>query len=247
MKTSDAKKPLWQEITGIDPATEHEMPETQRDEALQRLVARLDAIIASEVSRNVPARTIFWDPLHRACSILGISRSQLSRYSLEASGLRAHERYDMVKAQRLQGDLQAAIELFMAGYLESVVRPELDKTRPVTPKDIAAWTTRAAKAFKEARSGPFAAGFAADMGYPNISRLKKGCLIAYKISLEAMELGIVQKLVQKFFDELKIVEKSEDVVVAEGKTISATRTSQRIQLPPAQTPYKEGEKRPEAV
>jgi hypothetical protein len=255
MKTQnpDSKKPLWQEISGIDPSTERGMSEDQRIEALHKLVVKLDQIIAAEHARKVPAgmRTIFWDPIERACGVLGISRTQLSRYSYEATGLRAHERSDMVKAERLPGDLQAAVELFMSDYLEATVRAELDKSKPAMPKDIAVWTLRAARAFKLSRSGPMAAGFAAEMGYPNISRLKKGCMIAHKISLEEMELTIVRKLVQKFFDELKVEANSDenrrDAQSAEVKTATAARTSQSIKLPLAQPHYKEGEKRPEAV
>jgi hypothetical protein len=257
MKTNDTDttKPLWQLISGIDPATEKDLTAEQRDTAIRKLIARTDEIIAAEHARSVPAgeRTVFWDPIERVCAMLEISRTKLSRYCFELTGLRAHERSDRVKAARLPGDLQAAVELFVASYLETTVRPLLVTFRRAVPEEIAGWVWETASAVKAARSGPFAAGFAMDLGYANISRLKKACTAAHQVSLDEMELRIVTKLVQKFFDEMKIDEprdeQREDAVSAEAKTITATRTSQRIKLPAAQTaPYKEGgEKRPEAV
>jgi hypothetical protein len=123
------------------------------------------------------------------------------------------------------------------------------------PEEIAVWIVEGARAARDHRSGAFAAGFAMDLGYANISRLKKACMAAHQISLDEMEFRIVTKLVQKFFSEFQpsetddIGDEAESTETTERTgTLSASRSSQRIKLPTQTPPYKEGgEKRPEAV
>jgi hypothetical protein len=218
--TSDTKLPVWQQLTGLDPQTERELSPEDRDEAIGTLLARTDEIIAAEFARSVPAgqRTVFWDPIDRVCALLEISRTKLSRYSMELSGLRAHERSDRQKAARLPGDLRAFIELFMAEFLKSV---SSNRERPGETQTVLA----ACKALKQSRAGDCAARHAMDLGYANPSRLKKACLMAHGRSLEEMEREIITQLVQKFFEELT------DAESGETPSLIRSASSQRMKLP----------------
>src|SRR5438874_10480804 len=99
-------RPAWQKISGIDPQSESEMSRAERNAALRKLIAdvtaRATVEFADEDEGDIPEseRTIFWDPLQRICMQLGISRTKLSAYSRELTGMRAHEISDRILAQR---------------------------------------------------------------------------------------------------------------------------------------------------
>jgi AraC-like DNA-binding protein len=243
----ETKTPFWQQLSGINPETEREMAAEERDAAILKIIDKADEIINAEMTRAVPAgqRTVFWDPIERVCALLEISRTKLSRYSYELTGLRAHERSDKVKAARLPGDLQALVELFIANLIETALRP-LFANGSTTQQEIENAIAFAFKALRQERSGPAAARHAMDLGYANPSRLKHACKIAHGMSLEEMERNIVAKLVQKFFDDLNQQQQSEprpDVEPAvpvagaenaragtdgQGGNVTGSRSSQRI-------------------
>src|SRR5689334_14480463 len=111
------EKPLWQQISGIDPSKEKEMDAEARDAALRKLILDVERRAGDEIERaatgKIPQgeRTIFWDPLTRICLQLGISRTKLSSYSRELTGMRAFEISDRILAKRvLRERLQSYVE-----------------------------------------------------------------------------------------------------------------------------------------
>ena len=176
-----------------------------RDAWIRELLGRVDVIARSEFLREdkIPKgeRTAFWDPLARICLILGISRTKLSSYSRELTGLRAHELTDRIKAESLP---EALFEQVKAAFesLKSAFTQQVDRARMLEPQYCAQFKVHVARQIRALRSGDAAAAFAMKLGYANPSRLKKACLITQKKSLNDLEASLLNPLVQKFFDEL---------------------------------------------
>src|SRR4051812_30384502 len=110
-------RPLWQKISGIDPASEDKLDSNARDAAIRKLVLEVERRATVEFERAdsglIPAeeRTVFWDPLARVCLQLGISRTKLSLYTRELTGMRAHEISDRILARRtLKAKVTANVE-----------------------------------------------------------------------------------------------------------------------------------------
>jgi hypothetical protein len=211
---TENERPLWQTISGIDPKREAEMSADERDAGIRKLVAEVRTRAAVEFEREdlgkIPEgeRSIFWDPLQRICGQLGISRTKLSSYSRELTGLRAHELSDEILAKRrLQGRLEC--------WVKMMVGPELELMRGVFSKariDLAfkrMWGARFAKWLKGIRSSG-KGSFAATMGFANYSRLSRACLIAFGKALDHMELDLVVQHVQKFLETEGLTQRREE-------------------------------------
>jgi len=208
-KGENGTKPLWQLISGIDPATESKLDADARDAAIRKLVREVEARATAEFVRaesgKIPEgeRTAFWDPLTRICLQLGISRTKLSLYTRELTGMRAHEISDRIFAKRSLGPR-------MLARIEAVLAPEFQNMRPIVkaPERIfeghrVQAEERLVKKLREMRSNERRAKFAMKMGFANPSRLSRSVLLAYGMSLDEFEARIVRQLVQKFFDELR--------------------------------------------
>ena len=206
--SATANRPLWQQISGIDPQTESEMSSTERNAAIRKLVAEVTARsiaeFASEDKGEIPAgeRTIFWDPLQRICLQLGISRTKLSAYSRELTGMRAHEISDRILAKRkLKVRLQARIEYYLRSEVE-FLHSELKKGE-ISFEQLGGEARDMARLMKSRRKFERSASFAVEMGFANYSRLNRACLLAFGKSLDQIEAQMVCTYVQKVFEELK--------------------------------------------
>jgi len=200
-------RPLWQRISGIDPKRENEMTRDQRDAAIRKLVQdvhnRAVAEFESEDSGKIPEgeRSIFWDPLQRICLQLGISRTKLSNYSRELTGLRAHELSDRILAkrklpERLTHWVKTLVGLEMNSMRETIAKGRIDgQVRQF-------WMARMVKTVKSYRLHELRAHFAGEMGFANFSRVSRACLLAFGMSLDHVEADLVRTYVQKFLDEM---------------------------------------------
>ena len=206
VQKNDAKKaPSWQEISGINPENEATLSADARDEGIRKLLREVDVMARAEFARgaNVPAgeRTIFWEPLERVCSKLGISRVKLSAFSRELTGLRAHELTDRIKAESLPKLLEAQLRHKLGPALQ-FLRNNVDRENMDAPQYQLSWALRFWKQLKKERAGAARVRWAAELGFPNPSRLSRACLITHGMSIEDMEGNLVIRIVQKFFDEL---------------------------------------------
>src|SRR5687768_1568239 len=106
--------PAWQKISGLNPETEQDLAPDQRDDCIRKLLVEVELLARIEFDRGdkVPKgeRTLFWDPLARICALLSISRTKLSNYSRELTGMRAHELTDKIKAESLPDALAAYLQ-----------------------------------------------------------------------------------------------------------------------------------------
>ena len=206
-------RPLWQQISGIDPANELKMEADARDTAIRKLVQEVEQRAGVEIERaangKVPAgeRTAFWDPLTRICLQLGISRTKLSLYTRELTGMRAHEISDRILARRV-------LRIRMTAYVENIMRAELEglKKSPngIHPGMRAQLQQRFVRWVRSLRMKERRAGFAAGLGFANPSRLSRACLLGLGMSIDELEARIVCTLVQKFFSEMGAVNPAMD-------------------------------------
>jgi hypothetical protein len=231
-------RPLWQKISGIDPASEDKLDSNARDAAIRKLVLEVERRATVEFERAdsglIPAeeRTVFWDPLARVCLQLGISRTKLSLYTRELTGMRAHEISDRILARRtLKAKVTANVEALLLPELARMmkeVRPP--KNAPEIYKVDTA--SRFVKWMRSLRAKERRVRFAATMGFANPSRLSRACLLGLGMSIDELEARAVCTLVQKFFEELdgeglaqsredakKEQQRKESVLTEEGRKI----------------------------
>ncbi|HYG75592.1 MAG TPA: hypothetical protein VEK08_11365 [Planctomycetota bacterium] len=206
METNENQKlPRWQTISGLGGEREEKMTADERDAAVRTLLAEVDRLAEIEFARgrNAPAgeRSIFWDPLESICRQLGISRTKLSAYSRELTGLRAHERTDRIKARELKSTLPLRTKRMLEPLLDSL-RKRIDRKRAHDRLLRLSCLKRLLKSLKIERSGCARARFAAELGFPNASRLGRACLLAHGMAIEELEEQLVCDMVQKFFEEL---------------------------------------------
>jgi len=204
MKTEN-EKPVWQTISGIDPTREKEMDADARDAAIRKLVQEVERRASVEFERaeagKIPQgeRTLFWDPLARICGQLEISRTKLSSYTRELTGMRAHEISDRILAKR-------SLRARLTARTERILTPELEALRKSTPHAFhpglrKQTEQRVVRWLRSLRVKERRAGFAAELGFANPSRLSRACLLAHGMSIDEMEARIVCTLVQKFFSK----------------------------------------------
>ncbi|HYF50057.1 MAG TPA: hypothetical protein VEJ63_11660 [Planctomycetota bacterium] len=226
--TTPTLPPRWQELFGLEPHIEAAMDRDERREALNQLVDEVERLARQEFAHAAqhpdPRRSFMWDPLDHICNVLEISRVKLSRYTLEVTGLRAHEITDRIKAAALPEILRTHYEKQFAALVPilETMFPLLPALTPVpsptrgeggTPDDgddaafehALAWTE---KAFRESRTGQARIIFAIQLGYANPSRLFKACQFAHGTTIPALEEECARTLVQKFFEGRKAAEGS---------------------------------------
>jgi len=202
-------QPLWQRISGIDPATEGNLEADARDAAIRKLVREVEARATTEFARaesgKIPdgERTAFWDPLARICLQLGISRTKLSLYTRELTGMRAHEISDRILAKRtLKARVLARVEKLLLPELERM-REILQPAEQIEKFYVLETVNRFVKWMRAMRSKERRARFAAEMGFANPSRLARACLLAHGMAIDELEGRMVCTLVQKFFDGIR--------------------------------------------
>ena len=207
-------RPLWQRISGIDPKRENEMTRDERDAAIRKLVQEVHrrAIVEfeSDDEGKIPEdeRSIFWDPLQRICMQLGISRTKLSNYSRELTGLRAHELSDRIRAKRKLPERLTKWVQELVGLEMNSMRASFAKMR-IDGRVRQYWMGRMVKTVKSFRTHELRAHFAGQMGFANFSRVSRACLLAFGKSLDHIEADLVRTYVQKFFDEFILKTKGE--------------------------------------
>ena len=197
-------QPAWQKISGLNSETELDLAPEQRDDCIRKLLVEVELLARIEFDRGdkVPKgeRTLFWDPLARICAVLSISRTKLSNYSRELTGMRAHELTDRIKAESLPAALSAYLQNLFT--IHNALLKSLFNSFAHDPATQREKFFQAVQRFvKTSRSGPARAHFAATLGYANPSRLTRACLLAQGKSLEHLESELLDPIVQKFFDE----------------------------------------------
>ncbi|HYF51033.1 MAG TPA: hypothetical protein VEJ63_16590 [Planctomycetota bacterium] len=196
--------PLWQSISGLTPDEELTMSPDERDAAIRKLLAEVQKLAREEFVRALKApkgeKSQFWDPLVRVCSILGISRVQLSRYSQELTGMRAHEITDRIRAGGLPRQMRQYLEEAL-----KVARPLLEETArilgPGRESTLIELHATLRKALKTERAKERGANFAAQFGFANLSRMNRACQLALGVSLDDLESRMLHDMVQKFLAE----------------------------------------------
>ena len=177
--------PMWQAITGLAKDSDNAMGPKQREQQLQVLVNVVLKFLRFEMNAESTNpnvyHTVFWDPLQKVCSALGIARAQLSRLSKEATGLSAHELVDGIRAESVRAKMKASVEKVV----------ELLRSRPnateLRVQDV--WS-----ALREARRGPqFHRGqWALGFGFANYLRFYRACLFYYKLAPQQLELSVIE-------------------------------------------------------
>ena len=206
-KKIENEKPLWQRISGIDPARENEMTADERDAAIRKLVQDVEKRAAAEFERaesgKIPEneRTVFWDPLSRVCMQLGISRTKLSSYTRELTGMRAHEVTDRILARRTLAErMMALLTGLLAPHLQQAEK-HIDHRQLGSAQYHYSFAMRILRLIQMERKGLGRVRIAAELGYANPSRLARACLLAHGTSIDEMEAKMVCTLVQKFLKE----------------------------------------------
>jgi len=178
------------------------MSREERREAVRILIAEVRNLAAADFkfAEEDPSdeRTYLWDPIDYVCNVLEISRVCLSRYSVELTGMRAHELTDSMKAEKLPGALRARLE---AQFTRLV--PDLEAIL-ASLKEGADPLPHALKFVQKSvcaeRSGVNKLRWAIELGFASASRLARAYSIRFETSVYALEDEILRTLVQKFFD-----------------------------------------------
>jgi hypothetical protein len=221
-KAEPAELPLWQKLTGLTPDREQKMSADERDAAIRILVKDVDqrARVEFERGKAAPAgeRTVFWEPLERICLQLQISRTKLSAYSRELTGMRAHEICDRIKA----ADLARAIQNYLIDTL-AVESRRLHNT-PAAQLRSEEFRIKTVAYFRRylklQRQGEQRARWAVELGFPNANRLRRACILAHGMSIEELEHRILTTIVQKFCDDLaKLAPASKETVAGRDEPI----------------------------
>jgi hypothetical protein len=203
--TTATTSPKWQQLTGFTPETEANLDADIRDAGIRKLLNEVDRLARIEFARgdSAPAgeRTLFWDPLARICNTLGISRTKLSCYSRELTGMRAHELTDRIKAESLPAAMLVILQAQFAAIVDPI-REKIDSSSLHVPGYRETITQHIIQLIRAERRGPRNANFAARLGYANPSRLNRACLLAHHETLDGLEEKLSRPMVQKFLNEL---------------------------------------------
>ncbi|HYF49180.1 MAG TPA: hypothetical protein VEJ63_07235 [Planctomycetota bacterium] len=197
--------PLWQSISGLTPDNEIMMSPDERDAAIRKLLAEVERRAREEFIRALKApkgeKTQFWDPIVRVCSVLGISRVQLSRYTQELTGMRAHEVTDRIRA----GGLPRQIRQYLEEALK-VARSQIEESArtlgPGRESTLIVIHATLRKALKTERAAERGSHFAAQFGFANLSRMNRACKLGLGVSLDDLESRMLYDMVQKFLAEM---------------------------------------------
>jgi len=201
--------PQWQMLTGLTPEAEAKMSPEQRDEKIRILLADVERRAQLELDRAekcpVGERTVYWDPVEAACQDLGISRVKLSVYSRRLRGMRAQELGDKLKAATVKQKLEAYIADDFKLWMQ-MLGEQYAVGNPMYIHDVERRLRRDfCEHFKFKQNRDAANRFAISMGFPNITRLRKACVLAFETTLDCIIHGIATDMVQKYM-ELKLKE-----------------------------------------
>jgi len=140
--------PVWQRVTGLNPENEWRLKPFERRGALMRLARVVERMVRAEwkrvlepdTSRNFEAergdrycdsedearaacrfatRTSLWDPVSEICFYLEIAQTKLSNLLRQATGLRARELSDCVRAENLRKDLKERMRKSARAWLQN--------------------------------------------------------------------------------------------------------------------------------
>jgi len=197
--------PQWQSLTGLYPDAEATMSPEQRDEKIRILLADVERRARLELDRaaHCPAgeRTVYWDPVEAACQDLGISRVRLSAYSRRLRGMRALEIGDKLKAATLQSKLEAWIAHDFKLWME-ILGARYAVRDPMRIHDVERKLSRDFSAHLKFKKNRDAANrFAMNFGFPNITRLRKACVLAFETTLDCLIHRIASNIVQKYTEQ----------------------------------------------
>ena len=140
-------------------------------------------------------RTFLWDPLPKICLRLGISRSALSRFSKEFSGMSAHEVMDRIRAETVRARMQQDISLHYLKVLSYSLATGKGKgpfrrlkNWPHLPFRFAYYD-----ALKRSRVEPEfdRTTWAISFGFPNYARFRRACLLRFGKTPQQLELEII--------------------------------------------------------
>jgi DNA-binding phage protein len=140
--------PVWQRVTGLLPEKEWRLRPVERRGALMRLARVVERMVRSEWKRvlepsvaqkheaergdrfgdsedearaacRFATRTSLWDPVSEICFYLEIAQTKLSELLRQATGLRARELSDCVRAENLRKDLKERMRKSARAWLNN--------------------------------------------------------------------------------------------------------------------------------
>jgi hypothetical protein len=211
----EKRTPVWQMITGLSKESESGMAPRQREEALQVLVNVVMKFLRYELKaeREKPDvyHTVFWEPLQKVCSALGIARAQLSRLSKEATGLAAHELVDGLHAETVKAKMRDSISKVV-----ELIRREKESAAAQGAKPTELSAREVWAALREARRGPeFHRGqWAMGFGFANYMRFYRACLFYYKLAPQQLEFAVIEEVLNGAAAESAIEEGSGESAAA---------------------------------
>jgi len=206
----ESKPVLWQQISGISPASELLMDVGERRAGIRRLLRVVERMFRSEwKSEDVDheggpsklddgvvsfsGRAAVWEPLHEICLYLGISKAKLDGLSLQRTGLRVREICDCIRVENVRTTLR---DRFRPLVREWVDRLE-DDGNDVSLSDCrnAAW-----KFLKWMRGGgrcETRKKFAFELGMTTRERLDRAVMVCEGETIEAVEIDVAIRAIQE--------------------------------------------------
>jgi len=194
--------PQWQLLTGLTPEAEEKMSPEARDAAIRKLLADVERRAQAELDRanNCPEgeRTPYWDPVEAACQDLGISRVKLSKYARRLTGVRAQEIGDKLKAKLIKPKLEALVAEELDFWWRCFGLERCDSAHRMLYTEVKRNVERDFRDYMKRRMRKDNAPLVAlKLGFSNITRLRKACILAFGTTLDAVVKQIASDMVQK--------------------------------------------------
>ncbi|HYF47813.1 MAG TPA: hypothetical protein VEJ63_00290 [Planctomycetota bacterium] len=238
--------PQWQVLTGLTPEAEEKMSPEDRDAAIRKLLADVERRAQAELDRadKCPGgeRTPYWDPVEAACQDLGISRVKLSKYARRLTGIRAQEIGDKLKAKLVRPKIEAVVTEELDFWWKCFGLERCDSANRMLFTDVKRHVERDFREYMKKRmrkdNAPL---FALKLGFSNITRLRKACILAFGTTLDALVRQIASDMVQKCLKQRERQLLEEFVARKEKeKKEQAEKANRSAGVPPASAVGKDG-------
>jgi hypothetical protein len=211
-----AKKKSWQEISGIDHANLHSMPEKEYRAGLEKLmeaaenegtmtpekrraaIRKLKEVVEREIREELNAanedvelmceRTHLWEPTLAICRKLEIGPAVLSRLMRELTGISTSQMVDKIRGEGLKEKLRENLVGFVLKHFK----------RPGVLQDGTAgnfWEKLRAMR-RQARFSY--ASWAIDLGFANYTRFYRACLLCFRQTPTQIEDEILREFAEWF-------------------------------------------------
>jgi len=162
--------------------------EVEKEIRAELLVAREDAEFKGE-------RTFLWCPIPAICLRLEIGPGVLSRLLKELTGMSASQLVDKIKAEGLKEKLRANLREFVQQRWRPPGSASTEITKELHENLYTFWQ----RVKLRRRSAAFSyAGWAAELGFANYTRLYRACLLCYGMSPSQLEDQVLKEYAEFF-------------------------------------------------